>query len=230
MNNSTQLSLLNIPEPSVTFDVNRLDAVRLNEDHMPTSGSAASALSTRTVDDRVFHMGMTNWKAVIDRALLLGHSELHDSGTGRQGLRKHGHRFSPIPLLPARAAEYVKERLLLTGATKLTKTSKVRLGCSASLPNGMQLKVSLTSNGTEVFIADGAQRISILISFEVTPFSDGLAPDDINLIGKLATKMLKRQASTQGLMLKLGAADTTVIGNCVLAQVIKIQELAAWNA
>lgn len=230
MNISTQLALLNIPESTATFDVNRLDGVRMNNDQLPAFGTAASALSARTVDDRVFHMGMTNWKAVIDRALLLDHTELFDSDFGRQGLRKHGYRYSPVPLLPARAVEYVKGCVLLMGANKLTNKARSRLGCTAALTNGMHLTVTVIGSGTEIFVADGAQLSSVQLRFDEISFSDGLAPDDAKLIGKLVAKVLKRQASTQGLMLKLGAADTTLIGSCVLAQLVKVQELAAWNA
>jgi len=230
MNVSTQLALLNIPEPSATYDVNRLDAVRSNNDQQPSCGSAASALSARTVDDRVFHMGMTNWKAVVDRALLLDYTELYDSDFGRLGLRKHGYRYSPVPLLPARAVEYVKGCVLLMGANKLTKKVRDRLGCTAVLPSAKHLTVTVIGNGIEVFVADGTQVFSIQVRFDEISFSDGRAPDDIKLIGPLLAKALKRQASTQGMMMKLGSADIALIGSCVLAQLSKIQELAAWNA
>lgn len=230
MNISTQLSLLNIPEPSKTYDINRLDGTRAAVVATNSRGSASAALAARIVDDRVLHMGMTNWKAVIDRALDTGHTELFDSDHGRQGLRKHGYRYSPLPLLPERAVEYVKGRVLSLGANKLTKKVRDRLGCTSGLANAKHLTVTVIGNGIDVFVAEGAHLTSIQVIFDQIVFSDGSDADDIKVLGKQLATALKRQASNQGLILKLVATDSAHIGRCVLAQLAKIQELAAWNA
>lgn len=104
-----QLSFLSSELSS--FDVNAVDEGVINESS-PIMGSAASALSKRSVDDWVFGLGFTNWKAVIDHALRTGHFELYRSEEGNLGLRKHGYRYAPIPRLPSGGATYIQQRLL----------------------------------------------------------------------------------------------------------------------
>lgn len=116
-----QLSFLST-EPSA-FDVNSIDdGVIL--DHAPGAGSASHVLSTRPVDDWVFGLGFTNWKALIDHALRTSHYELvaHESGAG--ALRKHGYRYAPIPRLPAMGMRYVQQRLVVMACERLGLLSR----------------------------------------------------------------------------------------------------------
>lgn len=74
--------------------------------------NARDSLAKLIVLDRVLHLGMTNWRALLDRALDLGHTQLYSTGPGDLGLRKPGLRFGPVSRLPSRGAEYVKQRLM----------------------------------------------------------------------------------------------------------------------
>lgn len=230
MDIASQLSLHHIPEGSQAFDINRLDATRNTVGPASTRGSAESALAERVVDDRVFNMGMTNWKAVIDRAILLGHTELFDSEFNRQGLRTHGHRYSPVPLLPERAVEYVKSRVLVIGARKLTKKTRDQLGVTTELASGKALLVKLSATTVELSVSLDDQVVSLQVAFEEIAFSDGREADDIKVLGKQLSAALKRQASKAGLALKMVAKDVDLLGRRVLTQLVKIQELSAWNA
>lgn len=230
MDTTSQLPLHNIPEPPQTFDINRLDATRKTVGVAASRGSAESALASRVVDDRVFHMGMTNWKAVIDRAIMLGHTELFNSDFGRQGLRKHGFRYSPVPLLPERAVEYVKSRTLSIGASKLTKKLCGQLGRTTELAKGKRLKITVNLTNIEVSVSEGDQTTSIQVMFDQIAFSDALVADDINHLGKRLSAALKRQASSSGLNLKLASTDVAHIGRYVVERLTKIQEKSAWNA
>jgi len=230
MNTASQLPLHNIPKPSQEFDINRLDTARKAVDPAPARGSAESVLAARVVDDRVFHMGMTNWKAVIDRAIFLGHTELFDSEFSRQGLRKHGYRYSPVPLLPERAVEYVKSRTLLIGAGKLSKKMRDQLGCITDLAKGKKLKSMVSHASFELCVLEGDHQIAVQVLFEQVAFSDGRDVDDIKVLGKSLSVILKRQATSCGLILKLAPSDVTLLGQCVHAQLVNIRGLSAWNA
>jgi hypothetical protein len=230
METASQLPLLNIPEPGKAFDINRLDGTRKSVGTAPSRGSAESALASRVVDDRVFQMGMTNWKAVIDRAIFMGHTELFDSEFGRLGLRKHGFRYSPVPLLPERGAEYVKSCALIIGASKLSKKMRDQFGCTAELANGKQLKIALSSTSIDLVISDGDRATAVQVLFDDVVFSDGRDSEDINFLGKRLSTALKRQASIQGLILKLVSTDVSHVGQCTLAVLAKVQEKSAWNA
>ncbi|SBW84303.1 hypothetical protein PVE_R2G0274 [Pseudomonas veronii 1YdBTEX2] len=73
----------------------------------PTGIAAGEALSRMIVDDRVLHMGMTTWRALLDRAISLGHTELYPSEDGQVGLRTPGLRFGPIQRMPELGPQYV---------------------------------------------------------------------------------------------------------------------------
>ncbi|WP_439126075.1 MAG: hypothetical protein ACNJA3_29680 (plasmid) [Pseudomonas rhizophila] len=73
----------------------------------PTGIEAGEALSRMIVDDRVLHMGMTTWRALLDRAISLGHTELYPSDGSQVGLRTPGLRFGPIQRMPDLGPQYV---------------------------------------------------------------------------------------------------------------------------
>lgn len=88
-------------------------------------GAAALTLSQRPVDDWVFGLGFTNWKAVIDHAIRSGHYELYAGDEGFLGLRKSGFKYAPIPKLPAGGATYVQQRLLILATERTEALSRV---------------------------------------------------------------------------------------------------------
>lgn len=73
----------------------------------PTGIAAGEALSRMIVDDRVLHMGMTTWRALLDRAISLGHTELYPTDDNQVGLRTPGLRFGPIQRMPDLGPQYV---------------------------------------------------------------------------------------------------------------------------
>lgn len=105
-----QLSFLSA-EPSA-FDVNSIDDGVILA-YASRAESASKELSSRPVDDWVFGLGFTNWKALIDHALRTSHYELVDPVGGACALRKHGYRYAPIPRLPPMGMRYVQQRLLV---------------------------------------------------------------------------------------------------------------------
>lgn len=110
-----QLSFLST-EPT-GFDVNAVDDGVIRES-VPVLGSAAHALAQRAVDDCVFGLGFTNWKCLIDHALLTGHFDLFEASGGELGLRKHGYQHAPIPRLPSGAASYIQQHRLTLAAER----------------------------------------------------------------------------------------------------------------
>lgn len=118
------------PSPQMGFEfshskvaaaaVNKLGATSIADLDLsnPTRIAAGDALSRMVVDDRVLNMGMTTWRALLDRAIYLGHTELYPSEDGRMGLRKPGLRFGPIHRLPELGPEYVKSSVFLMRVRK----------------------------------------------------------------------------------------------------------------
>ena len=104
-----QLSFLST-EPTA-FDVNAVDDGLIHIS-APHDCAISQALAHRAVDDCVFGLGFTNWKCLIDHALLTGHFDLYEADGGHLGLRKHGYKHAPIPRLPAGAASYIQHHLL----------------------------------------------------------------------------------------------------------------------
>lgn len=118
-----QLSLLTTNSLDAV-DVNAVDHGVVTERNISNHHIAADELARWTVDDWVFGLGVTNWKAVVDRALQTGHFELFRSEEGRLGLRKHGYRYAPIPRLPSPAVTYIQQQLLHMAAARLSKQKK----------------------------------------------------------------------------------------------------------
>lgn len=116
-----QLSFLST-EPSA-FDVNSIDD-GLILGHATAGESASHVLSTRYVDDWVFGLGFTNWKALLDHALRTGHHELVALEGGAGALRKHGYSYAAIPRLPAMGMRYVQQRLLVMACERLGLLSR----------------------------------------------------------------------------------------------------------
>lgn len=119
----TSTTTVGVSTPQLGFDfslagvtavgVNKYGATSISDLDMATATgfAAGDALSRMIVDDRVLNMGMTNWRALLDRAVSLGHTELYPSEDGRQGLRTPGLRFGPIHRLPEQGPEYVVQKI-----------------------------------------------------------------------------------------------------------------------
>jgi hypothetical protein len=88
----------------------------------PTGIAAGEALSRMIVDDRVLHMGMTTWRALLDRAISLGHTELYPSEDGQVGLRTPGLRFGPIQRMPDLGPQYVIQSVFRNSLDSRLKT------------------------------------------------------------------------------------------------------------
>lgn len=90
----------------------------------PTGIAAGEALSRMIVDDRVLHMGMTTWRALLDRAISLGHTELYPSEGGQVGLRTPGLRFGPIQRMPDLGPQYVIQSIFRNRLDSRLKTEE----------------------------------------------------------------------------------------------------------
>lgn len=90
----------------------------------PTGLAAGEALSRMIVDDRVLHMGMTTWRALLDRAISLGHTELYPSEEGQVGLRTPGLRFGPIQRMPDLGPQYVIQSIIRNRLDSRLKTGE----------------------------------------------------------------------------------------------------------
>jgi hypothetical protein len=111
----SQLSFLTCNPAS--FDLNSVDdGFLLESSHR--AGHVKTTLARSPVDDCVFGLGFTNWKCLIDHALLTGHFELHQTDERFIGLRKFGIRYSPIPRIPNAGVVYIQRRLLAIAAER----------------------------------------------------------------------------------------------------------------
>ncbi|MAG65049.1 MAG: hypothetical protein CMK74_04140 [Pseudomonadales bacterium] len=174
-----QLQLFKGPGPA-DYDVNSINGnKRLVPDTRPRL-SAGAALKLRIVDDRVFSVGITTWKALIDLAIDTGHIEIFPSEDGRPGLRKPGYLYAPLPRLPDRAVEYVKTRLLAKGAAAyLNKRSNPRR-VSTELPGVMSAAVVIKSDCLVLQICSNAgESFSWELMHCAFPFTDGGECEDL---------------------------------------------------
>lgn len=110
----------------------------------PTGIAAGEALSRMIVDDRVLHMGMTTWRALLDRAISLGHTELYPSEGGQVGLRTPGLRFGPIQRMPDLGPQYVIQSIFRNRVES-------RLNTEEQVKSGRVLVQGTTKVELEVF-------------------------------------------------------------------------------
>lgn len=196
----SQLSFLST-EPSL-FDVNAIDDGVI----LPApviEGLVGSVLARRSVDDCVLGLGFTNWKSLIDHALRTGHFELYDSENGLLGLRMYGHRYAPIPRLPAAGATYVQQRLLAVAAER--KLSPGRNERMITPSAGVAHKCAIEGGLCDLTIKqhDGLV-VRAAIPIDQLSFSDTHKNDPVQL-GKQLERVLIQAGAYEDEPLRIGA-------------------------
>lgn len=153
-------------------DLNAVDHGVVVHQPAPATVLASVDLSERIVDDWVFGLGFTNWKAVIDHALQTGHYEIHASGEDdRYGLRKHGYRYAPIPRLPRSGVTYIQQQLLNLASERL-KQKKPAAIRHTPVTAGLAYRC-LVSNGVfQVEVSGPSLQISFTLPVAHLEFSD----------------------------------------------------------
>ncbi|WGK63415.1 hypothetical protein QAO71_17895 (plasmid) [Halopseudomonas sp. SMJS2] len=198
-----QLQLFKSSGPA-SYDVNSING---RKRHVPDTRprlSAGAALKFRIVDDRVFSMGITTWKSLIDLAIDTGHTELVASDDERAGLRKPGFLYAPLPRLPDRAAEYVKTRLLAMGAAAyLSKRANPRK-VSTVLTDGKNLVAVIKDDCLVIQITS---MVEDTIRWELKhcafPFTDGDDNEDLKKIRSSIAVRLKAHMKETGTLASL---------------------------
>lgn len=74
-----------------------------------SNATAAETLAKMPVDDRVFSLGLTNWKSLLDYAFKTGHTELTVGPGGVPALRKPGYAFAAITRMPECGRDYIRQ-------------------------------------------------------------------------------------------------------------------------
>jgi hypothetical protein len=195
-----QLSFLTT-EPT-SFDINAVDDgfVRVAiVGHEPV----ATVLTHSSVDDWVFGLGFTNWKSVIDHALLTGHFELYESEGDVLGLRKHGYRYSPIPRLPVAGGIYVQQRLLAVAAERKLSPGRHERMVSLSIGD-LQHKCVIEAGVCDLTVKQNGVVVRAAIQIEDLDFCGA----KLNGCDDLATQMcriLKLAGAQEGELLDAGA-------------------------
>lgn len=198
-----QLSFL-IAEPSA-FDVNAVDDGLIRPGTTFT-GSAAGQLAQRSVDDWVFGLGFTSWKSLIDHALWSGHFELFNAGDGLYGLRKHGHRYAPIPLLPAGGVCYILQRLLVIASGQ--KSDRARLQKMVVVTPEFAHKNVVDEGVCDLTIKQGGQVIRACVQVEELAFGDSLG--DSSQLVKQLERILVGAGAQEDVLLTHGCKSLAV--------------------
>ena len=157
-----------------------------------TGIKAADALSRMFVDDRVFRLGKTNWRMLLDHALARGYTELYLVEDGRQALRIPGDRFGPIARLPDLGPEYVKRTLMGKAfAVMQRRTDVVKSG---RYPTGAGAKVEwvVGPKGLELIAYDGRRLAgSIQVPLDEIPVTSQTSLADIPVQSAYFSKMMR---------------------------------------
>lgn len=164
-------------------DINAVDAGVIHSRPALTP-EAAKELADRTVDDWVFGLGFTNWKAVIDHAIQTAHFELFASEDGLYGLRKYGFRNAPIPRLPRSGVTYIQQQLLIIAGERQGKkaASAPRL---ITVSNSAAFKCIIASGDCRVIAIVDGEKHSVTVSVSDLQFSDTDARSIATLAGQL---------------------------------------------
>ncbi len=228
MSTYAQLNLFAAPPKPAKIDINSVNARSSLKPDDSGRRLAADALAERIVDDRVFSLGVTNWKKVIDYALSTGHTEIFDGEDNRPGLRKAGFRYAPLPRLPERAVEYIKGRLLVMGAEALAQRKRRLNADRGSLPSGGTFAVKAGQAGVEIDIrTPGADMRPLNIALAKVPFTDGSKTDDAKRMATYLRSQLNSHIQSSGLGLRLTAKDFAAIATAVVKLAQTLAEAAA---
>lgn len=193
-----QLSFLSAE--AATFDINAVDDGVIRDSDTYT-GSAALFLGQLPVDDCVFGLGFTNWKALIDHALRSGHFELFSYDEIRIGLRKHGYRYAPIPRLPAAGVTYVLQRLLTLAADRAGSLG--RHDKMVSVGNYVSHKVVVEEGLCCITLKQDNTVVRTSLSIEQLAFSD-TAKSDPDPIAIQVERLLYNAGAVEGAALRNG--------------------------
>ena len=152
---------------------------------------AGDALSRMFVDDRVFRLGKTNWRQLLDHALASGHTELYLAEDGRQGLRMPSYRFGPITRMPLQGPEYVKRTLLGRSVAKLQLQGAPARSGRAAAADSLKVEWTVDVSGLERSVFDGRRRMgTIQVELEDLPVGDGSLDEDSKRHGKHLSALL----------------------------------------
>lgn len=154
----------------------------------PTGIKAGDALSRMIVDDRVFRLGKTNWRILLDHAIASGHTELYLAEEGRQGLRMPGYRFGPIARMPEKGPEYVKRALLAKAFSQLQRRGEPVKSGRVAASSGHKVEWVADPNGLELNVYEG-RRLAGSVRVRI---------DDLPVSGQPAEMDLARQAEHLG--------------------------------
>ncbi len=215
MATNNQLKLFKGSGPT-TFDVNSINGTKeMVPDNRPRL-SAGAALKLRVVDDRVFSVGITTWKALIDLAFNTGHVELFESEDNRVGLRKPGYLYAPLPRLPERAAEYVKTRQLAKGADLyLAKRANPRK-ISFSLTDGRSLEISINSEAMTLrSIVSPGDEVCWELKYCAFPFTDGDDDEDLKRARCSISARLRNSLKEAGALCHYSNSDLAEIAQAM---------------
>lgn len=228
MTTYAQLNLFAAPAKPARIDINSVDARSNLKPDDSGRRQAADALAERIVDDRVFSLGITNWKKVIDCALSTGHTEIYKGEDDRPGLRKSGYRYAPLPRLPERAVEYIKGRLLVMGVEALTQKKRSMPVERGDLPAGGSFSVKAGPPGIEIAIrAPGSVMSPMIIALGKIPFTDGSQADDAKRMATFLRTQIKAHLQGSEVALRVGAKDFASIAASMAKIAKTLAEAAA---
>ncbi|HDS0957100.1 TPA: hypothetical protein QDZ28_000746 [Pseudomonas putida] len=178
---------------STPVGVNKCGSTSISDLDLPrtTDFEVGDALSRMIVDDRVLHMGITNWRELLDRAISLGHTELYPSEDGRQGLRTPGFRFGPIHRLPEQGPEYVLQ-------TVNRQRMQAALASGVPLKSGrvavddlMKVGLVITGDGMQLGLFNGRKSVGTLpLAFDAIPLPGHCGAGGRGFVGSSLMTML----------------------------------------
>ncbi|MGG2575739.1 hypothetical protein ACQYZY_26925 [Pseudomonas aeruginosa] len=183
-----------------------------------TGIKAADALSRMFVDDRVFRLGKTNWRMLLDHAIARGYTELYQVEDGRQALRIPGDRFGPIARLPELGPEYVKRTLMgKTFAVMQRRTDLVKSGRHASA-GGAKVEWVVGPKGLELTVYEGRRLAgSVMVTLDEIPVTSQSWQADVQTQSTYFSKLIADAALAdhEG---SLGLAAAEALGGFLLVR------------
>lgn len=157
-----------------TAAVNKYGATSISELDLsnPTGIAAGDVLSRMVVDDRVLNMGMTTWRALLDRAITLGHTELYPAEDNRMGLRTPGLRFGPIQRMPELGPEYVQRSVFRQQLRKALDAGLTVKSSRVAINDSVKLDLVVTTHSFHVGLYQGRKASgSLELDLEVFPMA-----------------------------------------------------------
>ncbi|MGP0171026.1 hypothetical protein ACSVIJ_04010 [Pseudomonas sp. NCHU5208] len=182
------------------------------ETGVSTGIKVADALSRMYVDDRVFRLGKTNWRMLLDHALARGYTELYQVDDGRLALRIPGDRYGPIARMPEVGPEYVKRTLMSKSLTAMQRRQDTVKSGRLAAAAGLKLEWAAGLKGLELFVFEGRRlAASIAVSLDEIPVTAQSWIADVPIQSAHFTKLI-RDASIDDRDGALGMAAAGSLG------------------